>query len=314
MWGPTSWRRQFAWASQLTNRVLSFVEVPDGSFHMGSDRAYPEEAPCHKRSVKGFRIGTTPVTNFEFGRFVVATGYKTIAERRLDNDIARGLSADLRVPGSVVFVAPPFGSSVDEGSWWTFVPGACWHAPHGPHSSIADKSDHPVVQVSLVDALAFCAWAGARLPTEAEWEFAARSGLDSDTEYAWGSELSPQGRVMANHWLGEFPSRPDPANVGGTTRVASFPANELGLFDMIGNVWEWTMTEFVEGHSTNSCCGGNTQADDPFQQGGKLMVLKGGSHLCAVNYCSRYRPSARIPQSSHFSASHIGFRVVRDLG
>lgn len=279
---------------------------------MGSDRAYPEEAPRHKRSVNGFKIADRPVTNLDFGRFVVATGYKTVAERQLDVDIARGLSPELRVPGSVVFVAPTGDGVVVEGSWWQFVPGACWHAPLGPDSSIADKPDHPVVQISLLDAEAYCEWAGVRLPTEVEWEYAARSGRNGDTEFAWGSELSPDGREMANHWQGEFPTHPSPTNIGGTSRVESFPPNELGLFDMIGNVWEWTTTEFAEGHSTESCCAGSTGPEDPFQQGGKLMVLKGGSHLCAVNYCSRYRPAARIPQPSHFSASHIGFRVAID--
>ena len=288
------------------------VGVPGGTFHMGSDVAYPEEAPRHERSVDSFRIGVAPVTNLEFGHFVVATGYVTVAERELSVEVARGLSPDLRAPGSVVFAPPIFGDDVEEGAWWKFVPGACWHAPLGPTSSIADKPDHPVVHVSLVDAIAYCDWTRGRLPTEAEWEFAARSGTDSDTTFAWGTELSPHGRAMANHWRGDFPSRPDARNIGGTSSVGRFPPNELGLFDMIGNVWEWTSTEFVEGHVTGSCCGNAPAIDDPLAQGGRQMVLKGGSHLCAVNYCSRYRPSARIPQPSHFAASHIGFRVAAD--
>ena len=279
---------------------------------MGSDNAYPEEAPRHERRVTAFRIGMAPVTNLDFGRFVVATGYKTVAERRLSDEVARGLAPELRQPGSVVFSPPAFGVDVDEGAWWQFVPGACWHAPQGPDSSITDKPSHPVVHVCLIDAMAYCEWAGVRLPSEIEWEFAARSARDSDTAFAWGAELMPSGRVMANHWRGEFPSRPNPDNIGGTSPVGSFPPNELGLVDMIGNVWEWTSTEFVEGHVTNACCGGAKKTDDPFEQGGQAMVLKGGSHLCAVNYCSRYRPAARIPQPAHFATSHIGFRVAAD--
>lgn len=292
---------------------MQLVEIPAGDFHFGSDTGYPEEAPGHSRAVEAFRIARAPITNFDFGRFVVATGYRTIAERRLSPAVARGLADELRVPGSMVFTAPPDGSDVEEGSWWRFVPGACWHAPTGSESSIVDKPYHPVVHVSLVDALAYCDWAGLRLPTEVEWEFAARSGRDSRTPFAWGEELEPDGYVMANYWRGEFPSRPSCDNVGTTSSVGQFPPNDMGLVDMIGNVWEWTTTLFSDGHIVDSCCGGS-EFEDPFQQGGELMVLKGGSHLCAVNYCSRYRPTARIPQPSHFSASHIGFRVAADAG
>lgn len=292
---------------------MQLVRVSAGDFHIGSDSAYPEEAPRHHKTVAEFRIAHAPVTNFDFGRFVVATGYRTIAEQNLSSEVARGLPDELRVPGSIVFTAPPRGADVEEGSWWRFVPGACWHAPAGPGSSIADKPYHPVVHVSLVDALAFCDWLGMRLPTEAEWEFASRSGRDSVTPFAWGAELEPAGRRMANYWRGEFPSRPLDDNLGATSSVGQFPPNDLGLVDMIGNVWEWTTTVFTDGHSLESCCGGHG-VEDPFQQGGELMVLKGGSHLCAINYCSRYRPTARIPQPSHYSASHIGFRVAADAG
>jgi sulfatase modifying factor 1 len=304
------WKRPFVSALRLTDGVTQLVEVPGGTFHLGSDSSYPEEAPRHERSVEGFRIATTPVTNLDFGRFVVATGYRTIAERHLDDDVGRGLAQELRVPGSVVFVVPTPTDHIDEGSWWHFIPGACWHAPQGPESSIADKADHPVVHIAHVDALAYCSWAGVRLPSEVEWEFAARSGRDSNSEFSWGDELYLGGRPMANHWLGAFPFSPASGNVGGTTRVGTYPANELGAYDMIGNVWEWTSSDFHEGHRVSACCGGTTE--DPLQQGGRLMVLKGGSHLCAENYCSRYRPTARIPQPAHFSASHIGFRVAAD--
>ncbi len=294
--------------------MQQLVDVLGGTFHMGSDTAYPEEAPRHERGVNRFQIGFAPVTNFEFGRFVVATGYKSTAEKKLEEEVARGLTEELRAPGSVVFTPPPYGVDVVEGAWWSFVRGACWYAPLGPNSSIIEKPDHPVVHVSLLDAMAYCEWAGVRLPTEVEWEFAARSGIDSDGEYSWGSELSPAGQMMANHWRGEFPSRPDPENLAGTSVVGTFPPNELGLVDMIGNVWEWTSTEFIEGHVHHSCCGNNSATEDPFNQGGRLMVLKGGSFLCATNYCSRYRPAARIPQPSYFSTSHIGFRVAATIG
>ncbi|MFM7095468.1 MAG: formylglycine-generating enzyme family protein [Actinomycetota bacterium] len=297
-----------AWT--LTDTPL--VEVRSASFRMGSNDAYPEEAPSHIRQVDGFFIGATPVTNLAFGRFVVATNYVTVAERRLPSSVSHGLDPTMRGPGSAVFVPPAESGEVPEGTWWAFVAGACWHAPQGPGTSIIDKPQHPVVHVALPDALAYCEWAKVRLPTEVEWEFAARSGLDSDTAFAWGSEVRPNGRIMANHWQGEFPSKPTMGNRGGTSAVGEFPPNQLGLYDMIGNVWEWTSTEFSDRHFPDACCGG-TSPSDPLHQGGRTMTLKGGSHLCAENYCSRYRPSARIPQPEYYSASHIGFRVAIDF-
>ncbi|MFM7744220.1 MAG: formylglycine-generating enzyme family protein [Actinomycetota bacterium] len=287
----------------------SFVRIGSGSFRMGSNDAYPEEAPSHERHVESFLIAASPVTNLAFARFVVATNYLTVAERVLPQSVSHGLDAALRMPGSAVFLPPGEADDVEEGAWWSFVAGACWHAPQGPSTSIIDKPQHPVVHVALADALAYCEWAEVRLPTEAEWEFAARSGLESTTTFAWGTELHPNGRIMANHWQGEFPSKPTADNRGGTSAVGEFPPNQLGLYDMIGNVWEWTSTEFTERHVTDSCCG-HASTTDPLQQGGRTMTLKGGSYLCSENYCSRYRPSARIPQPEYFSASHVGFRVV----
>jgi len=278
---------------------------------MGSDSAYPEEAPKHVRQVEGFSIGVTPVTNLAFARFVVETNYVTVAERVLPSPVSQGLDAGARGPGSAVFAPPTQAADVAEGDWWSFVAGACWHAPQGPGSSIIDKPQHPAVHVAFPDALAYCEWAKVRLPTEIEWEFAARSGLDSDSAFAWGTELRPEGRIMANHWHGEFPFQPTADNRGGTSSVGEFPPNQAGLYDMIGNVWEWTSTEYTERHIVESCCG-RVEATDPLQQGGRVMTLKGGSYLCSENYCSRYRPSARIPQPEYFSASHIGFRVVTD--
>ena len=280
---------------------LHFVQLGAANFQMGSTSGYPEEGPVHSQAVRAFAIASTPVTNLDFGRFVVATKYQTVAERE---------------QGSMVFRAPPLGVDVEELSWWRFVNRACWHSPDGSASSVVNKANHPVVHICLVDALAYCEWVGCRLPSEVEWEYAA-SG-NAGEPYAWGSELHPDGRVMANHWLGEFPSRPLAENVGGTSPVGSYPANRHGLFDMIGNVWEWTTSEFSDGHGAHACCGSKQGRDplqqgrDPLQQGGRAMSLKGGSHLCAENYCSRYRPSARIPQPEYLSASHIGFRVASD--
>ncbi|MEY5151454.1 MAG: hypothetical protein RLZZ551_3 [Actinomycetota bacterium] len=278
------------------DQLLSeFVQLGPDEFYMGSHFGYPEEAPEHRRLINGFAISTTPVTNLEFGRFVVATKYKTVAEQE---------------SGSMVFEAPPFGVEAQDLSWWHFRQGACWHSPSGASSTIVDKPHHPVVHIALRDALAFCEWVGCRLPNEIEWEYAAR-GSTRDT-YAWGNDLHPNGKMMANHWLGEFPSGPKPENIGATTAVGMYPKNHHGLFDMIGNVWEWTTSEFFEGHSMHACCG-SQKKQDPLQEGGRLMVLKGGSYLCAENYCSRYRPSARIPQPEYFSASHIGFRIADDV-
>jgi len=261
---------------------------------MGSDSGYLEEAPQHRQTVQAFSIGTTPVTNLDFGRFVVATKYRTVAEHQ---------------NGSMVFLPPFVGEEMEELSWWQFVEGASWHKPSGRNSTVVDKSTHPVVHIAFIDALAYCEWAGCRMPNEIEWEYAARGSTHGT--FAWGDDLYPNGQVMANHWVGEFPSRPVLENIGTTTSVGAYPANQNGLFDMIGNVWEWTTSEFFEGHSLHACCG-TQKKQDPLQEGGRLMVLKGGSHLCAENYCSRYRPSARIPQPEYSSASHIGFRVAND--
>ncbi|MBJ7460503.1 MAG: formylglycine-generating enzyme family protein [Ilumatobacteraceae bacterium] len=280
----------------FVNQLSSpFIQIGPGDFCMGSDSGYPEEAPEHKQAVQAFAIASTPVTNFDFGRFVVATKYQTQAEHQ---------------SGSIVFHQPLLGANVEELSWWQFEEGASWYSPTGPASGIADKPTHPVVHISFIDALAYCEWADCRMPNEIEWEYAARGSTHGT--FAWGNDLYPNGQVMANHWVGEFPSRPGLENIGTTTSVGTYPANQNGLFDMIGNVWEWTTSEFFEGHSLHACCG-TQKKQDPFQEGGRLMVLKGGSHLCAENYCSRYRPSARIPQPEYSSASHIGFRVANDV-
>ncbi len=295
--------------------------VPGGTFLMGSDRHYPEEAPAHRVTVNGFWMDTLAVTNEHFADFVADTGYVTVAERRPDPADYPGATEDLLVPASTVFVKP--AQRVDLGNsynWWTYVPGAQWRHPQGPGSSITGLENHPVVHVAWEDVEAYASWAGQELPTEAEWEFAARGGLDGAT-YAWGDEFTPGGASMANTWQGEFPIQ-NTMDDGfeGTAPVGSFPANGYGLNDMIGNVWEWTTDWYIRHEQLrHTCCTvvdprGGRQEDslDPDMQGIAIprKVMKGGSHLCAPNYCQRYRPAARMPQHVDTSTSHLGFRCI----
>ncbi|EHB56358.1 Sulphatase-modifying factor protein [Mycolicibacterium rhodesiae JS60] len=289
--------------------LTDLVVVPGGSFRMGSTSFYPEEAPIHTATVGSFAIERHPVTNAQFADFVAATGYVTIAERSLDPALYPGVAeADLQ-PGALVFRPTPGPVNLrDWRQWWDWAPGASWRTPFGPGSDIADKADHPVVQVAYPDANAYAAWADRRLPTEAEWEYAARAG--STGPYAWGDEPTVGGALMANTWQGRFPYRNDGA-LGwvGTSPVGTFPPNGYGLVDMIGNVWEWTTTRYSAHHrldQQNSCCPPPTEPDPAVSQ-----TLKGGSHLCAPEYCHRYRPAARSPQSQDSSTTHIGFRCAR---
>ena len=281
---------------------------------MGSTSFYPEEAPVHTATVSAFAVERHPVTNAQFAEFVDDTGYVTVAERPLDPALYPGVSeADLQ-PGTLVF--RPTDGPVDLRDWrqwWDWAPGAYWRSPFGPAASIdavRDRPDHPVVQVAYTDAAAYARWAGRRLPTEAEWEYAARGG--SMTTYAWGEEVTPCGRLMANTWQGDFPYRNDGAlGWAGTSPVGTFPENAFGLADMIGNVWEWTTSRFepyAARHRTNEakgCCTPSLDPDPAVNQ-----TLKGGSHLCAPEYCHRYRPAARSSQSQDSAATHIGFRCV----
>ncbi|MDF3339331.1 formylglycine-generating enzyme family protein [Mycolicibacterium septicum] len=287
------------------------IELPGGTFQMGSTAFYPEEAPVHSATVSAFAIEKHPVTTAQFGEFVEATGYVTIAERLMDPALYPGVDEADLVPGALVFT--PTNGPVDLRDWrqwWDWAPGANWRRPFGPDRDPA-ASGHPVVQVAYPDAAAYAAWAGRRLPTEAEWEYAARGGAEGI--YAWGDEVTPGGVLMANTWQGRFPYRNDGAlGWRGTSPVGSFPANAFGLSDMIGNVWEWTTTRFTGQHRPEAdapaCCP-PAGADPTVNQ-----VLKGGSHLCAPEYCHRYRPAARSPQSQDSSTTHIGFRCVADLG
>ena len=295
----------------VTDMLTELVELPGGTFRMGSTGFYPEEAPVHTASVAPVALERHPVTNAQFGAFIAATGYRTIAERPPDPALYPGTDPADLVPGALVFVATAGPVDLrDWRQWWAWTPGANWRNPFGPDSDITDRADHPVVQIAYPDAAAYARWARRRLPTEIEWEYAARAGADST--YPWGAEQKPGGRLMANTWQGAFPYRNDGA-LGwvGTSPVGAFPPNGFGLQDMIGNVWEWTVTEFSARHRISAppkgCCTPAGSADP-----GVLQTVKGGSHLCAPEYCHRYRPAARSPQSQDSASTHIGFRCVAD--
>jgi formylglycine-generating enzyme len=300
------------------------VRVPGGTFRMGSDRHYPEEAPVHRVTVDGFWMDATPVTNRQFRAFIEATGHVTVAETKPDPRDYPGALPHMLRAGSLVFSPPDHPVNLHDWSqWWAFVFGANWRRPCGPGSSIKGLNDHPVVHVAYLDAEAYARWAGKVLPTEAEWEFAACGGLDG-AEFAWGNEFTPDGRQMANTWQGAFPfqnTRED--GYERTSPVTTYPPNSYGLHDMIGNVWEWTTDFYAPKHPADAmkaCCipanpRGVTadQSYDPCQPEVRIprKVLKGGSHLCAPSYCRRYRPAARHPEPVDTSTGHVGFRCVR---
>jgi formylglycine-generating enzyme len=300
------------------------VRIPGGTFRMGSDDHYPEEAPAHRVTVADFWIDRTPVTNRQFKEFVKATGHVTFAEIPPDPKDYPGALPHMLYAGSLVFSPPPRVTNLrDWSQWWEFMKGADWRHPYGPKSNINVHDHHPVVHVCFSDALAYAKWAGKDLPTEAEWEFAARGGLD-EAEFAWGNDFKPDGVHMANTWQGEFPHQ----NLGEdgyerTSPVTTFPPNGYGLHDMIGNVWEWTGDWYAPKHEADApkaCCipqnprGGKQEGSyDPGLPDIRIprKVLKGGSHLCAPNYCRRYRPAARHAEAIDTSTSHVGFRCVR---
>lgn len=295
--------------------------VPGATFRMGSDAHYPEEAPAHRVAVDGFWIETTAVTNAEFARFVDDTGYRTVAERPLDPADFPGAPPGNLVAGALVFTRTSGPVDLRHLSqWWAWTPGACWRHPEGPGSTVSGRPDHPVVQVAFDDAQAYAAWAGRALPTEAEWELAARGGLDACT-FTWGDRPEQPGERLANFWHGDFPWRPS-EGYGSTSPVGSFPPNGLGLLDMAGNVWEWTSDWYGPRHpddAASPCCvpqnprGADESASlDPAQPQFRIprRVIKGGSFLCANTYCMRYRPAARRPQMIDTGMSHIGFRCV----
>ncbi len=302
--------------------------IPGGRFRMGSDLHYPEERPAHDVAVDTFRMDACAVTNAEFARFVNETGYTTLAERPPDPALYPNPLPGMLVPGALVFhmTSGPVDTR-DVRNWWRYVPGACWHRPEGPGSSIAGRESHPVVHIAYEDAEAYAAWAGKALPTEAEWEYAARGGLAA-AEFVWGDDFTPGNRHMANTWQGPFPWRnfaDDPRygdGFAGTSPVASFPPNGFGLFDMAGNVWEWTSDWYTARHPANpshACCVPSNPRGGPIDGSYDRAlpavriprkVVKGGSFLCAPSYCRRYRPAARQPQMVDSAMSHLGFRCV----
>ncbi len=300
------------------------LEIPAGTFRMGSDDHYPQEAPVHAVRVDAFAINPTTVTNEQFAAFVESTGYVTVAERPLDPADHPGAPAENLVAGSLVFTMMPGPVDLRHISqWWTWTPGASWRHPEGRRSSIEGRLDHPVVHGAFEDAATYAAWAGEERPTEAEWECAARGGAEGRA-FVWGDEAVPDGCYLANFWQGDFPWRNPPADgFTGTAPVGSFPPNGFGLFDMAGNVWEWTTDWYSAHHPDDAdkpCCvptnprGPDVEASyDPNQPQFRVprKVIKGGSFLCADNYCQRYRPAARRPQMIDTGMSHIGIRTIR---
>ena len=311
-------------ADRATPPHADMLWIPGGTFRMGSEDFYPDEKPIQEVVVDGFWMDRHLVTNARFAAFVEATSYVTLAERPLNPADYPGAPEENLVPGALVFqkTAHPVDLR-DYGNWWAWTPGANWTHPFGPASTIDGIEQHPVVHVAYEDAEAYARWAGLDLPTEAEWEFAARGGLDGK-KFTWGDEHFPDGKAMANSWQGEFPWQNLLTDgYEGTSPVGAFPANGYGLFDMAGNVWEWTCDWFVPRGADDgkSCCGGPKinprvssleKSFDPRQPQFRIprKVVKGGSHLCAPNYCLRYRPAARQPQMIDSGMSHIGFRCI----
>jgi formylglycine-generating enzyme required for sulfatase activity len=310
-------------AERLQTPHPEMVWIPGGVFRMGSDHHYPEEQPVHRARVDGFLMDRAPVTNREFQRFIEATGYVTFAEIPPDPKDYPGALPHMLKAGSLVFTPPEGPVDLrDWSQWWQFKFGTFWRRPYGPSSSLGELEEHPVVHIAYRDAEAYARWAGKELPTEAEWEFAARGGLDG-SEFAWGDEFTPQGRHMANTWQGEFPhANSQEDGYARTSPVTAFPPNGYGLYDMIGNVWEWTADWYGTRHvvaAVSPCCP-SVNPRGAAEQGSydtclpniriPRKVVKGGSHLCAPNYCRRYRPAARHAEPIDTSMSHIGFRCI----
>ena len=284
----------------------SMIQIPAGGFIMGSEHYYPEERPAHKVEVAEFSIEKYAVTNNEFAEFVSETGYVTTAEIPLDPLSAPNMPPEYFAAGSLVFTMTDSPVPLtDFRNWWRFIAGANWRNPEGPESSITNLGDYPVVQVSIIDALAYCDWAGKSLPTEKQWEFAARGGVE--TTYPWGDELVPKGKHHANTWQGEFPwKNSEDDGYSGAAPVDAYGLSGYGTYNMLGNVWEWTTDKYFAGHNAKTpCCTPKAQ-----NATGQDYVVKGGSFLCAPSYCKRYRPTARSPQEARSSTNHLGFRCV----
>jgi len=297
------------------------VRIAPGDFWMGSEHGESQDSqPVHQVHVDGFWMDATDVTNAQFERFVKSTGYITVAERKPAPADFPNAPPEKLVPGSVVFSPPSGGVSLDDYTlWWAWVPGANWRHPGGPKSSIIGKENHPVVQVAWEDAQAYARWAGKRLPTEAEWEFAARGGLDRQP-YVWGSEFKLNGAFQANTFQGHFPDHNSAEDgYAGTSPVKSFPPNRYGLYDMAGNVWQWCADWYRADYYAQMARAGtparNPQGPpdsfDPDDPGIAKRVQKGGSFLCTDQYCSRYMPGARGKGEPGTATNHAGFRCVK---
>jgi sulfatase modifying factor 1 len=310
-------------ASARCPDFAGMVDIPGGVFRMGSDVHYAEERPAHMARVGPFRMDSHAVTNAEFRRFVEDTGYLTLAEQPYDMELYPDADPALAVPGALVFrMTSGRVDTSDIHNWWHYVPNTCWRHPEGPDSDLSERELHPVVHVGFEDAAVYAAWVGKSLPTEAEWEFAARGGL-TDAEFVWGDDFTPGGVHLANTWQGPFPWRNfETDGWVGTAPVGTFPPNGYGLYEMAGNVWEWTTDWYATKHGADpekSCCmpdnprGAPIEASyDPRQPRVRIprKVVKGGSFLCAPSYCRRYRPAARQPQMVDSAMSHLGFRCV----
>ncbi|MBN3457303.1 formylglycine-generating enzyme family protein [Mycolicibacterium sp.] len=289
---------------------MNLVWIPPQTTVLGSDAHYPEEAPAREVTVDGFWIQPYQVTNAQFTEFVDATGYVTVAERPVDPDDFPGAPPENLVPGSMVFQRTAGPVDLRHlNQWWTWTPGACWNHPRGPRSSLKGREQHPVVHIAFADAENYADWAGLALPTEAQWETAARGGL-AGAAYTWGDEPEQAGERLANYWHGEFPYLPE-TGYGTTKPVGSFAPNGYGLFDMAGNVWEWTTDWYGEDRATTPCCAADSLDPNQPQFAIPRKVIKGGSFLCADSYCMRYRPAARRPQMVDTGMSHIGFRCIK---
>jgi formylglycine-generating enzyme required for sulfatase activity len=315
--------------SDLTN---SMVWIPGGTFWMGSDNGRSDEQPVHRVSLDGFWIDRKPVSNAEFAKFVAATGYVTIAERKPEAKDFPGVPEEKLVAGAAVF-SPPTLREVNEQRakeglaavtevplddpwiWWKYVAGANWRHPQGPGSDISQLQNHPVVQVSWIDAMAYAKWAGKALPTEAQFEYAERGGLDRQP-YAWGSQLTQNGKWMANTWQGQFPLQNKASDgFSGTSPVGAFPPNGFGLYDMSGNVWQWCADWYRPDYYSQAPAknpAGPDSGFDPDEPGVAKRVVRGGSFLCTDQYCSGYRAAARMKSSPDTGLSNTGFRCVKN--
>ncbi len=298
------------------------VWIPGGEFWMGADE-FPDAQPWHKVYVDGFWMDKTEVTNAQFVQFVKETGYVTVAERTPRAEDFPGAPPENLVAGSVVFTPPDHPVKLnDHFQWWSYIKGANWRYPEGPQSNIKSRDNYPVVHIAYEDALAYAKWAGKRLPTEAEFEFAQRGGLDRKL-YAWGDEFRPGGKIMANTFQGHFPDK-NTAEDGHAhaAPAASFPPNDYGLYDMAGNVWEWTSDWYRHDYYQTLAAEGplvrNPQgpADsfDPSEPGVKKKVHKGGSFLCTDQYCARYTAGGRGKGEPDTGTNHVGFRLVKSEG